>query len=311
MIKYLALIFLISIGSTGFAGDVPAIDNQLGTAEIKAPDLPLTQKYLNSKEVKASELAKKWMERRIMPVMDADGKIVYVYGATLPTVICAPLQLCDIELQAGEKLRGTDVGDKIRWLISPAVSGTGRDEVVHVNVKPTETGITSTLVINTDRRTYHIKLLSRNKDYMPRVGFAYQSDVEKEWAEFYATQAATKERNTIPETKQNLTDLYFDYDIKGSAPWKPLRVYNDGTKTFIQMPKEMAQTEAPALLLIGTDGKNQLVNYRLKKDRFIVDAIFAEAILITGVGNSQTKITIVRKNSEAYKRHEKEARDEI
>jgi type IV secretion system protein VirB9 len=311
MMKYITSFLLISSSSIGFSGDVPAIDSGFGTAEIKAPDLPLTQKHLNSKEVKASELAKKWMERRVMPVMDADGKIVYVYGATLPTVICAPLQLCDIELQAGEKLRGTDVGDKVRWLISPAISGNGRDEVVHVNVKPTETGITSTLVINTDRRTYHIKLLSRNKDYMPRVGFVYQSDVEKEWAEFYATQAATKERNTIPETKQNLDDLYFDYEISGTAPWKPLRVYNDSRKTYIQMPKEMAQTEAPALLLIGTDGKNQLVNYRLRKDRFVVDSIFAEAVLITGVGSSQTKITIVRKNSDVYKKREKEARDEI
>ncbi|RYZ77483.1 MAG: hypothetical protein EOP04_31015, partial [Proteobacteria bacterium] len=130
------------------------------------------------------------------------------------------------------------------------------------------------------------------------------SDAEKAWEEFYAKQAITKERNTMPETKQNLEDLYFDYDISGTTSWKPLRVYHDGKKTYIQMPASMAETKAPALLLVGTDGKEQLVNYRLRKDRFIVDSIFAQAILITGVGSSQQKITITRKNSEVFKKRE-------
>ena len=40
----------------------------------------------------------------------------------------------------------------------------------------------------------------------------------------------------------------FAYSVSGNAVWKPVRVYNDGQKTIIQMPKVMAQTEAPTLL---------------------------------------------------------------
>ena len=72
-----------------------------------------------------------------------------------------------------------------------------------------------------------------------------------------------------------------------------MRVYNDGTKTIIQMPPKMRQTEAPSLLVMNNDGE-ALVNYRLQGDRFIVDQLFEKAMLIAGVGSKQTKITITK-----------------
>ena len=94
--------------------------------------------------------------------------------------------------------------------------------------------------------------------------------------------------------------MNFDYDVSGSAPWKPLRVYNDGVKTIIQMPATMAQTEAPTLLVVRKDGgwfsedETVIVNYRLQNDRYIVDAVFDKAILIAGVGSNQARVTITR-----------------
>lgn len=305
--RLLALTLLLSAGSIR-AAEVPDIVPDASSAINST--MPPGAATLSPKENKGAELAKKWINKPINPMMDADGKLVYPYGASLPTVICAPLQLCDIELQPAEKLSDVHVGDRIRWIITPATSGIAPDKIVHLNVKPTEVGINSLLIVNTDRRTYHIKLVSRNKDFMPRVGFYYQSDVDRKWAEFYEKEAVKNERNTIPETSQNVESLYFDYEIEGTAPWKPLRVYHDGKKTFVQMPKTMAQTEAPALLLVGKNGSTQIVNYRLRRDRFIVDSIFAEAILISGVGNFQKKITITRRDSESFKK-KTEVRDDI
>ena len=39
------------------------------------------------------------------PVITADKSVRFVFGESLPVVICAPLQVCDIELQPGEKVR--------------------------------------------------------------------------------------------------------------------------------------------------------------------------------------------------------------
>jgi type IV secretion system protein VirB9 len=81
-----------------------------------------------------------------------------------------------------------------------------------------------------------------------------------------------------------------------------VRVYNDGQKTIIQMPKVMAQTEAPTLLLLNREGglfkkdDTVMINYRLQGDRYIVDAVFDKAILVAGVGSNQNRITITRGN---------------
>ena len=94
--------------------------------------------------------------------------------------------------------------------------------------------------------------------------------------------------------------LSFAYEVSGSAAWKPVRVYNDGRKTIIQMPSTMAQTEAPALLVVRKDGgvfiddETVMVNYRVQGDRYIVDSVFDKAILIAGVGSSQDRVTIQR-----------------
>lgn len=85
--------------------------------------------------------------------------------------------------------------------------------------------------------------------------------------------------------------------MNGDNPaWKPLRIYNDNERTYIQMPTNMLKGEAPVLLIVR-DGEKTLVNYRLVQDRFIVDTLFDEAILITGVGNNQSKVVIKRKKS--------------
>jgi len=75
-------------------------------------------------------------------------------------------------------------------------------------------------------------------------------------------------------------------------------VYNDGSKTIIQMPSTMAQGEAPTLLVVRKDGglfsddETVMVNYRVQGNRYIVDAVFDKAILIAGVGSGQDRVTI-------------------
>ena len=128
---------------------------------------------------------------------------------------------------------------------------------------------------------------------MPKISFIYPDAVEQRFLALKERQKEEKEKNTIPETQEYLGNLDFDYRISGSAPWKPVRVYNDGTKTIIQMPPKMRQTEAPSLLVMNNDGE-ALVNYRLQGDRFIVDQLFEKAMLIAGVGSKQTKITITK-----------------
>lgn len=257
---------------------------------------------LDSQEKEALAVAQRWQASgaAIKPVPGPDGMVRFVYGAQQINVVCAVLQVCDIELQAGEQVNNMNVGDT-RFTVEPAISGSGPTEVQHLVVKPLDVGLETSLVVTTNRRTYHIHLRSHRTDYMPRVGFTYMEDAMAKWEAIQMREAKLKQERTLPGTQEDLRDLNFDYVVAGSAAWKPVRVYNDGTRTVIQMPATMKQTEAPVLLVVRKEGgwlsgddETVTVNYRVHGDRYIVDSVFQKAILIAGVGKNQERITITK-----------------
>ncbi|QIQ22518.1 P-type conjugative transfer protein TrbG [Zophobihabitans entericus] len=258
---------------------------------------------LTTQEKAAIAIAEKWagdVSSGMKPVRGADGSIKYLFGAQQVSIVCAVMRVCDLALQPGELVNGLHVGDSGRWIIEPAVSGSGAGEVIHVLIKPFDVGLETTLFIATNRRTYNINLKSHRTQYMPAVSFTYPEEAIAKWDLIKSQTTKQFEDNIIPQTGEYLGNLDFKYSISGSASWKPVRVYNDGVKTIIQMPSSMANKEAPTLLVIrqnkGLFNKDEtvMVNYRLQGDRYIVDAIFDKAILITGVGSGQSKITITK-----------------
>ena len=101
----------------------------------------------------------------------SDGALYQVYAA--------PGQITDIALAAGEQLVGSGpvaAGDTVRWIIGDTESGTGPAKRIHILVKPTRADLVTNLVINTDRRTYHLELRSTEKTYMASVSWAYAQD---------------------------------------------------------------------------------------------------------------------------------------
>ncbi|MGL4734163.1 MAG: P-type conjugative transfer protein TrbG [Enterovibrio sp.] len=260
---------------------------------------------LTEQERQALAIAKRWQKGdangEIKPFTGRNGAIQFVFGAQFPSVVCAVLQVCDIALQSGERVNSIQLGDTARWNVEPAISGVGAGETQHLLIKPMDVGLQTSLVVTTDRRVYHIRLRSHRSEFMPQVAFIYPEDALVKWDKLQARERKQREDNTISPTREYLGDLSFDYEVSGVAPWKPVRVFNDGKKTVIQMPKAMQQTEAPTLLVVRTAGglfsdpETVMVNYRVQGDRYIVDTVFNKAILISGVGSRQSKITITRK----------------
>lgn len=65
-------------------------------------------------------------------------------------------------------------------------------------------------------------------------------------------------------------------------------------KTYIQISQAARNREAPVLAVIGQDGKQEMVNYRVKDDMYIVDRLFERAELILGSGKKARKVEIDR-----------------
>ena len=242
---------------------------------------------LTTNETKGTTLSNKWRGQRGLVTTGADGKVIFLFGETQPSVVCSPLQVCDIELQGGEIVRDVLVGDTVRWKVEPATSGAAGGQAIHLIVKPSEAGLVTSMVVTTSRRTYHIQLKSHPNQYMARVGFEYPEDAATRLSDINARiQTMTNSDGSVPPEQ-----LAFGYSLSGSAPWKPSRVYSDGQKTYIQFARTLSGQDAPVLFVIS-GGQNRIVNYRMKNNMMIVDYNIDKAVLVSGVGWRQQKITI-------------------
>lgn len=91
---------------------------------------------LTDKEKKALRLSGSWSRQGVEPVLTGGGKVVYVHGASLPTIVAAPMQVCDVELQPGETVHEIVVGDSSRWMVDSGTAGSGASATAHLFIKP-------------------------------------------------------------------------------------------------------------------------------------------------------------------------------
>jgi P-type conjugative transfer protein TrbG len=215
-----------------------------------------------------------------------------------PTVDCAPLRTTDIQLEPGETITDVASGDSERWLITPAASGDPRNPTPHLAIKPTAGGISTNLTIYTTRHIYHLMLRSRAGREMQEVAFYYPEELEEAMRD--ADHAAEKAREPQSQPDGVVASLAsldpgvlnFSYAVSGpKVPWKPIRAFDDGTHVFIQMPATTKSSDVPALMVAAGDG-SEMVNYRVRGDYYVVDKLFDQAVLVSGVGREQDRISI-------------------
>jgi type IV secretion system protein VirB9 len=256
-------------------------------------------RYLTADDAIIAQV-KKWQQTgEAKPILSDDGKVLYPFGQYMPKLICSPLRVCDIELEPGEQVVSKPkVGDSARWIIGKMESGTADNPVIHVVIKPTDNNLKTDLIIPTDRRVYYIQLQSEGaeKGYYHRVGFFYPEDVAAEWgrdAGKLKKQVEARDNLVVSDLPSvSLDKVNFNYKVDGTAAFKPVRVFNDGKKTFIQMPSAVASGELPTLMGIDDNNNPMLVNYRFKDGYFIVDKILKKAMLVIGSDDSLEKVMI-------------------
>jgi len=201
---------------------------------------------------------------------------VYPYSeGTLYRLFAAPEHVTDIALQPGETLGAVAAGDTVRWVIGDTPSGAGDTKRTHILVKPVRVGLTTNLVITTDRRVYHLTLVSTARSPMIALSWSYPAD----------DMMALARGGSAPTIAANIPveGLNFNYRIGGDKPaWRPVRAFDDGRQTYVEFPADLAVGEAPPLFLTDKSGAAQLVNYRQKGRYYVVDRLFQTAELRLG-----------------------------
>jgi P-type conjugative transfer protein TrbG len=236
------------------------------------------------------------------PVYKTPDLVLYPYGEEPePIVACKPLRATDIQLQPGETITDVAMGDTERWMATPAASGDPRNPVPHLSLKPQAPGIATNLTIYTTKHIYHMTLRSRGSQAMQEVEFYYPDELLTAMKEADSAAAKSKQEdadppgdsdNIVKVANVDPAQLNFAYTVAGgSVPWKPIRAFDDGSHVYIQMPAGMKTSEAPALLVNAGSG-SQMVNYRVEGNYYVVDRLFSDAILVSGVGRDQDRVTI-------------------
>lgn len=214
----------------------------------------------------------------------------YSEGA-LYRLLTAPERVSDIALQPGEAIVSVAAGDTARWTVGDTTSGNGASRRVHVLVKPFTAGLSTNLVITTDRRTYHLQLESTVTTAMTAIAWTYSGDellaINRREAHAAATEPVA--------TGLDIERLNFAYTIRGDRPaWRPLRAFDDGRQTYIEFAPDIAQGEVPPLFLMGATGKAELVNYRMSGRFYVVDRLFDAAELRLGAKKQQV-VRVIRR----------------
>jgi P-type conjugative transfer protein TrbG len=207
----------------------------------------------------------------------------------LYTIHTSPRFLTTITLKPGEKLIAKAAGDTVRWVIGETEAGAGEAVQVVIFVKPIRADLRTNIVLTTDQRTYLIEAASSaGATYTSALSWNYPQDLAREAAArreqaltAVSAQAAAVVAEAVPADRLN-----FRYRIeprKKRAPaWTPVRVFDDGTKTYIEFPADLTTREAPPLFLLGQDDQAQLVNYRQKGVYYVVDHLIERAELRLG-----------------------------
>jgi type IV secretion system protein TrbG len=229
--------------------------------------------------------------------------VAYPYGHSQPTLTCAPLRACVIELEAGETVLGLVAGDTERWIIGQTVSGPGGGTPL-VAVKPTDHDLTTNLLVTTDRRIYELTLDapparrrgSRSENpqevYTRRIRFYYPDDMVRTSAEAAASAAEAQAREAasgiVLGPQFRLENLNFNYTWQGSRrfPFEPEQVFDDGAHTYVKVPASAAHEAAP-VLFVEDGGERVLVNYAVHEAGggalfYVTDRVFQHGVLVLG-----------------------------
>lgn len=206
------------------------------------------------------------------PNIVTSGFVQFAYNnGQQPVIKTSPGQETVISLEPGERFTNVTTGNPGKWTYSAAMSGTGSNQQTHILVVPLYPGISTNMVITTDRRLYNIKMVSsEDGDYVRNVRFWYPEDMANNWNNKAQQEQNNSVVTSVPDV--NLSNLNFNYNITSgwstSPSWKPIRVFDDGKQTFIEFPASMSNREMPVLFTVDGANKRAMVNYRSKPPYF-------------------------------------------
>lgn len=273
---------------------------------------------LSAQEAEALRIAH-LAQTESIPGVGEHGRVIYTFGDGIPSVITAPEQLSEIELEPGEQIQldskglpMLDLGDWQHWTITPRLVGAGEHARAFLIIKPEFSGQETTLTVPTDKRIYYIRLLSEPHDYLPQVAFRYPEEEQRRNLQSFAIAQQAQHQptkdteeskrlkalDTMREAKSTAYDVVLNKAASKHAVYlRPAKIYDDGAHTFIQLSEAARYRDLPVLRLTGYTGPDAPNWHFSNQDlTYTIDCLTDRIELLSGVGRRQFRVTITNKN---------------
>jgi type IV secretion system protein VirB9 len=231
-----------------------------------------------------------------VPQQYINGLMYYAFDETFEYEIHAqPYRTTDLMLEPGETvIEMPFLSEETVWEIAAGVSREYGQDVQHFFIKPAHSRLTTSMIIITDRRVYHLLLKSFSDHYMAMVRWRYPPSAPNNlqrgsMRQLERRMAQAQAREEVYTVNPEL--LSFDYRMSYSVfkrpLWLPARVYDDGSKTYIQLDERVLHSESPVIF----NRRNQRINYRVHGNLIVIDHLI-ERITIRLGGE---RVSIVKK----------------
>ena len=253
----------------------------------------------------------------------------FPFGHREPTLICAPLRICSIVLEAGETVLDVLTGDTQHWQTFDLSTGPGGARPI-VGVRPMvdfefadTCDKTTNLIITTDRRIYDVLLElppcsaeeasdpNPHRPYHRQLSFYYPSDLISRWhtraqLRRIQEQALAAEQVAPPPPTAlgpaGALGLNWRYRVRRERhlfrrsprfPWRPRAVFDDGARTYIKLPPEAR--DLPAVFEVS-GSEDVLVNFTPAADDpslLILPGIAERLVLVLPRGDRRARLHLI------------------
>lgn len=177
--------------------------------------------------------------------------VEYVQDQAIPLQGALGYQIA-IEFGGDERIENVALGDSGAWQVTANKRGD------HLFVKPVQGGVSTNMVVVTDRRLYTF-------DLMPFAGPADQL--------IYAVRF-----HYPPPASSNgagIGAVVGYYHLSGDRAIRPSAISDDGVHTYMQWPASVA---LPAVYVLDGDGREMLANGAMRDGTYTIDSVAARLV---------------------------------
>ena len=195
-------------------------------------------------------------------------------------LITSPKAITDFRLRPGESIAGTPItNDSANWQFSMGTSIENGKTVQHLFIRPLKVGLDTSMIILTNERTYYFRMASFEESYMTALRFRYPQQLEDgtyldETFSDYIYDPAVAEGYSFDMTKAN-----YGYQVRvksGKPSWKPVTVFSDDVKTYIQFPVDIQTSDELPSVYVIRNGEEALVNFRYIGNMCQIDTVITD-----------------------------------